>query len=262
MLRRRRAAWPAPALLAAGLLCVLVAGALAARAGIVRPAPLGGLLLGLALAVAGGALLRPGARGAVAVLDAEGLRDGAGRVLCRWADVGDADLEVRRASPRDVYTERLALRGGGAVDLDLSTVDLPPLEVHKAVRARLSPSRGVSRPSAAARERARELLRDGRVEDALAAFNQALGLDPDDALSLHGRAGAYRARGDDERAEADLNDAIRRAPDLPAAHLERAALRLRRGRPQLALEDLARVLELRPGDPEALALRAQALAAL
>lgn len=251
--RRRRAA----ALAAAGLLWVVGWAATAD----VRSSPL--VLVALLPAVALAALGAGEAAGAVAlVLDREGLRVGHGGAPCRWEDVLGAELEVQRATPRDVYTERLELRGGASLGVDLSGLSLPPLEVHKAVRARLSTSRGATRPARAARERAREHLRAGRVEDALAAFNEALRLAPDDASSLHGRAGAYEARGDAERAEADLNDAIRLEPDLAAAYVERAALRLRRGRPQLALEDVARALELRPGDPQAAALRAQAWGAL
>ncbi len=196
------------------------------------------------------------------VVDDAGLRDGAGRPLCRWSEVQGAELEVQRAAPDDVYTERVELRGAAPLALLVSGLSLPPLEVHKAIRARLSASRGTTRPAAAARERAREHLRAGRVEDALAAFTEALRLDPDDAQSLHGRAGALQARGDVERAEADLNDAIRLEPHLAPAYVERAALRLRRGRAQLALEDVTRALELRPGDPAATALRAQAWGAL
>lgn len=250
--RRRRAA----ALVGAGLVGA-VASALAAAS--TSPWALVLLAPAAALLVAGAR----DARGGVAlVVDGDGLRDGAGRRLCRWADVAGAELEVQRDEPDDVYTERVELSDGSSLALVVSGLSQPPLEVHKAVRARLPGSRGERRPAAAARERARAHLRAGRIEDALAAFNEALRLDPHDGASYHGRSEAFRARGELERAEADLNEAIRCHPRLAAAHLERAALRLRRGRPKLALEDVSRALELRPGDPVALALRAQAAAAL
>lgn len=206
---------------------------------------------------------RAAPRGAVALtLDGEGVRDGAGRLLARWADVVDADLEVRRAPPRGVYTERLALRGGDEVTIDVSALGLEPLGLHKAVRERLARARDVTPPAALARERGREHLRGGRAVDALAAFSEALALDPDDAHSFHGRASAAIVLGDLERAEADLNEAIRRRPAHAQSFLDRAALRLRRGRPQLAVEDLGRALELRPDDALAYLLRADAWEAL
>ncbi|MCO5168468.1 MAG: tetratricopeptide repeat protein [Planctomycetes bacterium] len=249
-LRRRAAAM----LVAAGALLV-VGGAGGAR---LHPACWALVLPGLGLLVAGARV-----RGAVALtLDAEGVRDAGGRLLARWADVVDADLEVRRAPPRGAYTERLSMRDGGEVALDVSALGLEPLGVHKAVRERLAAARDVTPPAATARERGREHLRAGRAADALAAFSEALTLDPDDAHSFHGRASAAIVLGDLERAEADLNEAIRRRPGHGAAFVDRAALRLRRGRAQLAVEDLGRALELRPDDPLAYLLRADAWEAL
>lgn len=83
-------------------------------------------------------------------------------------------------------------------------------------------------------------------EHALADFDQAVVLAPDEELVLMGRAATYSFLGDNDAAIADVNAAIAIAPDNAVAHFDRALYLLAQGRNREALEDLDRTLILDP----------------
>jgi tetratricopeptide (TPR) repeat protein len=61
-------------------------------------------------------------------------------------------------------------------------------------------------------------------DEAMAAFHRAIELDPSNAQAHAGRAEAYERKGDVERAIADLNEAIRLAPEMAHVYATRGVL--------------------------------------
>lgn len=98
-------------------------------------------------------------------------------------------------------------------------------------------------------------LRGGAADAADKLYGDALKLTPGDVDLWIDRA---FARAEAERfwdAVADLEEAMKLAPQRAEPHLYRAAAYKALGQPRAALEDLERALELRPDDPQALLLR-------
>jgi serine/threonine protein kinase/tetratricopeptide (TPR) repeat protein len=105
-----------------------------------------------------------------------------------------------------------------------------------------------------------------KEKEAGAQFDQAIALGPPDVAALYrGRARWHQQRGDLESALRDLDQAIGHTPGgaispLTAAdHLDKGRLLLQAGKYPEAVRALGRALELRPGDPGAQRLRAEAL---
>lgn len=96
------------------------------------------------------------------------------------------------------------------------------------------------------RGRAREKL--GRLDEALADFNRALALEPDDAVILRHRANALVESKQFELALTDLELALQLDPLDPLLLRGRARLFQRYGRPQDALRDYRMALTLDPGN--------------
>jgi tetratricopeptide (TPR) repeat protein len=106
--------------------------------------------------------------------------------------------------------------------------------------------------------RAEALARLGRLDDALAAADQALALETRvDLLSL--RARVRLLAGDREGALADVEAIVELDPEEPEWLLERSLRRAQQDRFDEALADAERVLELQPGRPKALQALATAL---
>jgi tetratricopeptide (TPR) repeat protein len=96
--------------------------------------------------------------------------------------------------------------------------------------------------------RAATLGKLGRYEEALADFNRALELAPDDAYALAGRGATLRKLGRYDEALADLNRALALAPTYVYALSRRGATYANLGRHEEALADFSRALELEPGN--------------
>ncbi len=84
------------------------------------------------------------------------------------------------------------------------------------------------------------------IEQALADFNEALRLDPRDALSLLRRGEAYVALDRVERGLDDLDQAIRLDPDFAEAYDARGFARHVRGQDRQAIADYSAAIRLRP----------------
>jgi tetratricopeptide (TPR) repeat protein len=97
------------------------------------------------------------------------------------------------------------------------------------------------------------LLQIAEYDKALADFEAALKLEPDDALAHYGRGRVRRARRQPSEAMRDLTRAIELAPSSDAAflaHCERARLFCDYRDQQLAVMDAEKALAMRPSRPE------------
>ena len=91
------------------------------------------------------------------------------------------------------------------------------------------------------------LLKKRDYDRALAAFNKALELDPDNATVLNSRGLAYSSKGEDERALADYDLSLQRRPNFPAPYNNRGLIFLRRGELQRAYDEFNIALSLNSG---------------
>lgn len=105
-------------------------------------------------------------------------------------------------------------------------------------------------------------LDEGQLDRALADFNRALELDPYDTEAMTGRGEVYVEKGDLERAIADFSMAIKYEQKHGEAYAGRAAALLKAGKAADALPDAERATELEPGDADVFTTRAQVLEAL
>jgi tetratricopeptide (TPR) repeat protein len=93
------------------------------------------------------------------------------------------------------------------------------------------------------------------VDRALADYNQAISIDPNEADYLNGRASAYEAKNDMSRAMADYDKAIQLNPKSAYAYNNRGATFQRRGDYARASSDYGEVTRLQPDNPDAWAAR-------
>jgi tetratricopeptide (TPR) repeat protein len=96
----------------------------------------------------------------------------------------------------------------------------------------------------------------GGFEKALAEYNAALAVRPDDPDTLNNRGAALIHLGRYEEALVDCSRALELRPDDPDTLTNRGAALIHLGRYEEALVDCSRALELRPDDPTALYNRA------
>ena len=91
----------------------------------------------------------------------------------------------------------------------------------------------------------------GRLQDALADFDQVISLDPYHPDYYLDRGNLHRRLGDNERALADYETAIRVGPPFPEAHYNRADVRAAHGDLDGAVADFGYALELEPDNSDA-----------
>ena len=91
------------------------------------------------------------------------------------------------------------------------------------------------------------LLKKRDYDGALAVFNKALELDPENATVLNSRGLAYSNKGDEERALADFDIAMQKRPNFPAPYNNRGLIFLRRGELQRAYDEINIALSLNTG---------------
>lgn len=117
--------------------------------------------------------------------------------------------------------------------------------------------------AAAARQdayrRARLHSAAGESAAALAAFDEAIALDPQFAAALNGRGNEYFRLGDYPRAIADYNQAILLEPRSGVAYGNRAGAWLKLGEAEIAVDDYSAAIERRPEYAPAYFGRANAL---
>ncbi len=82
------------------------------------------------------------------------------------------------------------------------------------------------------------------MKEAMAAYNQAVRLDPQSAWVYNQRGNAYRRLGQHQRAIQDYNQAIRLAPQFAEPCAGRAFAYILLSRDKEAQQDVARAVEL------------------
>jgi tetratricopeptide (TPR) repeat protein len=97
----------------------------------------------------------------------------------------------------------------------------------------------------------------GKLDRAIADYDEALKLKPAFADAWNERGVAHRQKGENMRAVADFDEAIRLKPDLIDAWFNRAGAWSSLGRFDRAIADLDHVLQLQPADAEALMARGE-----
>ena len=107
--------------------------------------------------------------------------------------------------------------------------------------------------------RAQLLSRMGRLEQALAAYSEAIDADPNQSEYHLERGNLLRRLGRAAEALADYDTAIRTSPPYPEPHMVRADLALELGHEQAALAGYSYALELDPGIADARVARASLL---
>lgn len=107
-------------------------------------------------------------------------------------------------------------------------------------------------------ERGNELRHIGRLEAALADFDRAVALDPDEPFVWYKRADTHRDRGAFDLAIADYSEAILRDPFLASALVRRGLLYERKQMLDLARKDFTTALATPPKYPGTYAAQATA----
>lgn len=97
-------------------------------------------------------------------------------------------------------------------------------------------------------EAARQFFEEERYDSALRRFGLAAGDTATRAVALNERGMTYAARGQLERAAADLDSAVALRPDYASALSNLAVVHLELSRWERALEELDRLARLRPDD--------------
>lgn len=100
--------------------------------------------------------------------------------------------------------------------------------------------------STALHNRGVALLRQGKMDRAIADFSGALKIDPEMALAYFNRGLIYSERGDADLAIADFGKAIQLKLEFPTAYISRAELQFRKGNLDEAYSDYALLVERFP----------------
>jgi len=118
----------------------------------------------------------------------------------------------------------------------------------KACNAAIADDRVTGRPKAFATWYIGDSLMKKRDHDgALALFNKALELDPENATVLNSRGFAYSNKGEEERALADYEAALQKRPNFPSPYNNRGLIYMRRGDLQRAYDEFNIALSLNTG---------------
>ncbi len=166
------------------------------------------------------------------------------------SSAGPRLIKVELQKSQDVWA---AVGAAGETDGAAFTVDAgPPIgqQVHDPTKSIEAVARG------------EEAYATSDFVLALAEFDQAVVLDPNNPAAWLGRGRSYGRRGDTERAVADLDEAAKLSPGSADIWEALAWARLHSGRDQEALAALNTLLELRPGDARGLSMRADAYSKL
>ncbi|MBM4260306.1 MAG: tetratricopeptide repeat protein [Deltaproteobacteria bacterium] len=94
--------------------------------------------------------------------------------------------------------------------------------------------------------------RRGDLGGATASYDEAIRVNPDEAMAFNNRASVRREKGDLDGALADYNEAIRLRPDYAMAFNNRGVTRAAQGDLDGAIADYTEALRLRPDDVLAL----------
>lgn len=121
-----------------------------------------------------------------------------------------------------------------------------------------APEEPVSAQVRAIIQRGHAHLRAGELTEALAAYQQALELDPDSASAHQGLGLVFYKRGSFKAAEDELREAIRRRPEGAELHYTLGLVQQDRRLFAEAIESFTRALELDPGSLSARQKRALA----
>jgi tetratricopeptide (TPR) repeat protein len=121
---------------------------------------------------------------------------------------------------------------------------------------------GFNTAAAGAIKEGNALLARGEIDRAIAAFDDAIRLDPRDPGAYGNRAFAHWRKGALERAVGDYSEAIALDPANPSIRLNRAIAYNRLGEYERAVADLDRVISASPDNIEALNSRCWARAIL
>ena len=97
---------------------------------------------------------------------------------------------------------------------------------------------------------------DGKIDEAIAEFDKAIGLTPNWYLPYRERGIAFRLKGDYDRAIADLGRSITLRGDSGTGHYERALAYRGKGDLDRAVADLGDAVRINPGLAEAYVVRA------
>lgn len=89
-------------------------------------------------------------------------------------------------------------------------------------------------------------LAKGDNDRAIADFEQAIKLKPDSVVPYFNRASAYSVKSDYDRAIADINQVIKLQPDLAIAYLKRASIHYFKNDYNLSLADINQAIKLQP----------------
>jgi tetratricopeptide (TPR) repeat protein len=92
------------------------------------------------------------------------------------------------------------------------------------------------------------LVNEGKIEEGIIHYNEAVRIMPDLALSYDKRAAAYAKLGRHQEAFEDLNRMISMKPDYTGAYLSRGTIYQQLGRHQNAVDDFSEFIRLKPDD--------------
>ncbi|MCC6779215.1 MAG: tetratricopeptide repeat protein [Hyphomicrobiales bacterium] len=152
----------------------------------------------------------------------------------------------------------------GVIAVD-STLDRGACEAGIGLSAAAACTRAIASGRFSGRELARlhgdrgnELRRFGRLEAALADFDRAVALDPDEPFVWYRRADTHRDRGAFDLAIAGYGEAILRDPFLASAPVRRGLLYERKQLLDLARKDFTTALAIPPKYPGTYAAQATA----
>ncbi|HLH89024.1 MAG TPA: tetratricopeptide repeat protein [Xanthobacteraceae bacterium] len=93
-----------------------------------------------------------------------------------------------------------------------------------------------------------EHAKKGQIEDAIATFEEALQINPNNALARYNRARSYFEKNEFDQAIADLEKATELEPDLAEAFNTRGCAYLKKGDFESAIDDFSHSIQLNPLD--------------
>ena len=95
------------------------------------------------------------------------------------------------------------------------------------------------------------LFAEGKIEDAIDQYNEAIRITPDYTEAYNNRGMAYSDLGQHQRAIEDYNEAIRITPDYAKAHNNRGVAYATLGQYQRAIENFNEAIRLKPDSANA-----------